>query len=181
MIKKKYFKLIGITTLATMLVFGMVACMKKNNTEILSYAPVYGSLTELTNIQSESPKPFINAGKIYKYLNYTFQIDNGEGIHVINSTDPLNPQKISFIKVKGCSEISIKNNILYTDNHVDLVGIDISNINTIQVVSRLEKVFPGVNQEYPPIEGIFFECADPAKGVVIGWTQKMLTNPKCKR
>lgn len=173
--------IIAITAFTTILIFSMVACIKNNNKEVLGYAPIYGSLLDMTDIKSEAPKPFVNAGKIYLYQNYTFQMDNGEGIHIINSANPSNPVKIGYIKVKGCSEISIKNNILYTDNHRDLVGINISNINAIQVQSRLEKVFPGVNQEVPPAEGIFFECADPAKGTVIGWTQKMLTNPKCKR
>ena len=181
MFKKRSFPLIIITSLTTLCLFGMIACIKNSNKEILGYVPAYGSLADLTEVKSEPAKPIVNAGKIYLYQNYTFQIENGEGIHIINSTDPSNPQKIGFIKVKGCSEISVKNNILYTDNHRDLVGINISNINAIQVVSRLEKVFPGTNQEYPPAEGVFFECVDPAKGAVIGWTEKMLTNPKCKR
>lgn len=181
MIRKSNIPLIALTALTTLLLFGMVACIKNNNKEILGYAPVYGSLLDLTEVKSEMSKPFVNAGKIYKYAQYTFQIENGEGIHVINSSNPSAAQKIAFIKVKGCSEISIKNNILYTDNYRDLIGINISNINAVQVVSRLEKVFPGTNQEYPPVDGVFFECADPAKGTVIGWTQKMLTNPKCKK
>jgi len=171
----------AITACTTLLIFGMLACIKNNNAEILGYAPVYGSVVDLTEIKSEAPRPVVNAGKIYLYQNMTFQIENGEGIHIINCADPSNPVRTGFIKVKGCSEISIRNNILYTDNHRDLAGIDISQINAIQVVSRIEKVFPGVNQEYPPVEGVFFECADAAKGTVIGWTQKMLTNPKCKK
>ncbi len=178
---KSNIHIIVITTLVTLLLFGALSCMKSNNTEVLGYAPVYGSLADITEVKSEPAKPITNAGKIYLYQNYTFQMENGEGIHIINSSDPSNPQKIGFIKVKGCSEISIKNNILYTDNHRDLVGINISNINAVQPISRLEKVFPGIDQESPPVDGVFFECVDPAKGTVIGWTQKMLSNPKCKK
>jgi hypothetical protein len=164
------------------MLFGIVACIKdETKKEVLGYAPVYGSTAEMSIIKNDTIKPFVNAGKIYQYQNYTFQLENGEGIHIINSMDPANPQKIGFIKVSGCSEISIKNNILYTDNHRDLVGINISNINNVQVVSRLEKVFPGVNQEYPPVAGVSFECVDANKGVVISWTEKLLVNPKCKR
>ncbi len=173
--------MILLTALATLMLFVWVACTKQNNREVLGYAPVYGSPTDLKDIKSETPKPIVNAGKIYQYQQYTFQIENGEGIHVINSSDPSSPQKVSFIKVKGCSEISIKNNILYTDNVRDLVAININDLNAVSVVSRLEQVFPGVDQEYPPVSGIFFECVDPAKGYVISWTQKMLNNPRCKR
>ena len=178
--KNKRF-LVVITALVTISLFTTVACIKNNNKEVLGYAPVYGSLIDIKDIKSVAVKPYTNAGKIYQYQNYNFQIENGEGIHIINSSDPTNPQKIGFIKVKGCSEISIRNNILYTDNLRDLVGINISNINSIQVVTRIEDVFNGVSQETPPVEGVFFECVDASKGVVIGWAQKMLTNPKCKR
>jgi hypothetical protein len=181
MTKKINFCIIAVTCLATLLVFSLAACIKNANDSILGYAPVYSDATEVNEIKGEAPRPIVHAGKIYQYLHYTFQIENGEGIHVINSSDPSSPFKIAFIKVTGCSEISIRNNILYTDNLRDLVGIDISNISNAQLVSRTEGVFTGIDQEFPPVEGVFFECADPAKGTVIAWTQKMLSNPKCKR
>lgn len=173
--------LAACTAVATLLLFGAVACIKQTDQTVLGYAPVYGNLADLKTISADGPQAIVHAGKIYAYQGYTFQIENGEGIHVIQSSDPAHPAKIGFIRVKGCSEISIRNNILYTDNHRDLVGIQISNPNQISVVSRLSEVFPGVNQEYPPVSGTYFECADAKKGTVIAWTEKLLTNPKCKR
>lgn len=174
-------RLIGYTAAATLLLFLAAACIKQPDKTMLGYAPVYGNLSDLKIISSEPPTPIVHAGKIYQYQNYTFQIENGEGIHVIESSDPSQPVKKAFIRVKGCSEMSIRNNILYTDNHRDLVGIQISDINQVAVVSRLQDVFPGVNQEYPPVTDTYFECADAAKGTVIAWTEKLLTNPQCKR
>ena len=174
-------RLIGLSAAATLLLFGVVACIKQNDLTVLGYAPVYGSAADLKNISSAPPQPIVHAGKIYQYQQYTFQIEQGEGIHVIESSKPSQAVKTAFIRVKGCSELSIRNNILYTDNHRDLVGIQISDIQQIKVVSRLPDVFPGTNQEYPPARDTYFECADPAKGMVIGWTEKLLTNPKCKR
>ncbi len=179
--QKTMTRIVVLTASTVLLLFGMIACVKTQDFEVTGYAPVYGNLNDLKVIQREAPKPIVNAGKIYQYGIYTFQIENGEGIHVINSSDLSNPQKVCFIKVKGCSEISIKNNMLFTDNYQDLVGINIADLNNISISSRLEKVFPGMNQEYPPVAGVYFECTDASKGIVIGWTEKLLTNPKCKR
>ncbi len=181
MLRNSTYRNVLLTASTTLLLFGIIACVKTKTLEVTGYVPVYGNLNDLKIIQSEAPRPIVNAGKIYQYMNYTFQLENGEGIHIINSSNLSNPQKIGFIKVKGCSEISIKNNILFTDNHQDLVGINISDIQNVTLSSRLEKVFPGVQQEYPPVAGVYFECVDASKGIVIGWTEKLLTNPKCKR
>jgi hypothetical protein len=174
--KNRWLLILGVS-IATLITFGFAACIKKNDLSVLGYSPVYGSSTDMLVVKSESPQKIVNAGKIYQYGNYTFQMENGEGIHIINTSSR---SKLGFIRVKGCSEISIRNNILYTDNFRDLVSIDISNINDVKVVDRLSTVFPGINQEYPPYMG-YFECVDPSKGTVIGWTQKVLTNPKCRR
>lgn len=166
-----------LTGIATLLTFGLAACLQKKDLQVLGYAPVYGSNTDLSIVKSDAPQKIVNAGKIYQYGGYTFQMENGEGIHIISTSSRT---KLGFIRVKGCSEISIKNNVLYTDNFRDLVSIDISNIQDVKEVARLSTVFPAINQEYPPYMG-YFECVDPTKGTVISWTQKLLTNPKCRR
>ena len=71
--------------------------------------------------------------------------------------------------------------MLYANNLNDLVTLDISDINDIRLVNRLENAF-----EQEVIDGIFpsgfsgfFECADPEKGIVIGWEERLLTRPQC--
>jgi hypothetical protein len=49
------------------------------------------------------------------------------------------------------------------------------------LVNRIENAFPQINQEYPPFTGVYFECVDPSKGVVIGWEEKQIDQPKCRR
>lgn len=181
MIKNSKRSVVLVTSIVTMLIFGMIACVEKNPTEIMGYAPVYGNPSQMHEIKSMPARAIVNGGKIYQYSPFTFQIENGVGIHVINSSNPSNPQKIGFIQVAGCSEIAAQNGILYTDNYRDLVALNITNINSVVVESRLEKVFPGVNQQMPPYAGEYFECVDPTKGEVIGWTEKLLIKPKCKR
>lgn len=169
-----------LRTTTAIFLAGMVAC-KPTPQKVLGYAPVYASAETLDNIEFLSPQPIVNGGKIYQYQQITFQMETGKGIHIINSSNPSSPQKIGFIKIGGASEISVKNNILYTDNYRDLVGISIANLASPNVISRIEDVFPATEQSYPPHEGVYFECADPEKGIVVDWTEKQLENPKCKR
>jgi hypothetical protein len=68
---------------------------------------------------------------------------------------------------------------LYADNAVDLVALDITNPADVKLLKRIENAFP--NQSFPPHTGVNFECADPAKGVVVGWEKVQLQNPKCFR
>lgn len=145
------------------------------------YAPVYALRQTVNTIAVESAKPTTRPGKIYAYGNYLFQVEQNEGIHIINNTNPQQAQKVAFLKVPMASEIAIKSGYLYTNNLNDLVVFDLNNVVAPQLVHRLENAFPVIDQTYPPVSGVFFECADPSKGVVIGWDFKMLNNPKCRR
>ena len=151
------------------------------NFSTVGYRPIYASQQQASSISMEGVRPTTQAGKIYAYGNYLFQVEQNEGIHVIDNSVPQNAQKIAFIKVPTCSEIAIRSNFLYTNNVNDLVVIDISNIQSPQVVQRLAGAFPVINQSHPNQSGVYFECPDPSKGVVIGWKEEMITNAQCRR
>lgn len=170
-----------LTVVIAMSLFSWVACTNKTNQTILGYAPVYIDPASSQVITFNPAQPMVNTGKIYQYKQSTFQIETGKGIHVINSSNPNSPQKVGFISIPGCHEISVKNDILYTDNFRDLIAINISNLNQLSLSARIEKVFPETNQLMPPHEGAYFECADPSKGLIIDWKETLLENPKCKR
>jgi hypothetical protein len=59
--------------------------------------------------------------------------------------------------------------------------LNLSNIASPQVVNRVADAFPPVDQSYPPITRGYFECPDASKGIVIGWEEKLVQNPKCRR
>lgn len=169
-----------VTSVLTLLIFGVVACVKKKN-EIMGYAPIYGNPSEMHKIESQGVQPIVNGGKIYAFQNYTFQVEAGKGVHIIQNNSLTDANKIDFINIPGCTNIAVKNNILYADNYTDLIGIDINNIHSVAVISRIENTFQAVSQQVPPYEGVFFECVDANKGAVIGWTEKLLINPKCRK
>ena len=157
------------------------SCTSSSSREEWGYVPIYATTADLNNIHSTTPQPTQLAGKIYRYGQWIFQVEQGKGIHVIDATQRTAPQKTSFIYVPGCSELSVRSNKLYTNNYRDLVAIDISQPQQIAVLHRLENIFPGVSQEYPPQSGAWFECPDPKRGTVIAWTEQLIKNPKCQR
>lgn len=117
------------------------------------------------------PKSIKNAGKIYAYNNLIFVSDESLGIQVIDNTNPENPQTKAYIKIPGNVDISIKNNYLYADSSIDLFVFDISNVDKIQFVSRLDDVFENYNYNYPEdVQGYDFSEFDPSTQIIVGWS-----------
>jgi hypothetical protein len=60
---------------------------------------------------------------------------------VIDNSNPSNPVFVSFIKIPGNGDMSIRNNVLYADSYTDLVALDISDPADAKEISRVENVF----------------------------------------
>ncbi len=168
-----------IITLA--LAFTLASCNSNAPKSIIGWEPVYVSTATLHAIAIHEPRSTQSAGRIYKYGNqYSFQIDNGNGIHVIDNSNPALAQKIKFIQIPGVADLSIRNGILYTNNAQDLVAISLQNMQDLKIINRIEQIFPGVSQHVPPETNAWFICPDPQKGTVVRWEKKMIHNPTCK-
>ena len=148
-----------------------------NNT---AYRPVYASQEELTRIETQSPRPLRKPGKIYVRDNYLCVNELGEGIHVIDNSDPTKPEKIAFLSILANYDLAVKGNYLYADNGRDLVVFDISNPLAIKTVKRVEKAIP--QYDFPPYQNIYFECVDTKKGTVVSWEKVSVSSrPACFR
>ena len=111
--------------------------------EYILYEPVFITPEEIVEAtRLEEPREFQQLGKIYLLGNLVFINELNEGIHIIDNTDPANPQKLSFLSIPGNHDMAAKGDILYADSYVDLVTFDISDIQNIQTVSRESSVFP---------------------------------------
>lgn len=142
--------------------------------KVWGYKPVYGTDSSAKKISYLStPQPVVSQGNIYAFRNYIFQLDPGLGIHVIDNSTPSAAHKIGFITVRGCSEISIKNDKLYSNSYDDLVVIDFSNLQNVHEYSRLKGVFTeyryGSPISFPPGNG-YYECPSYDK-LVTGWVK----------
>jgi hypothetical protein len=113
-------------------------------------------------------------GKIYFKDNYILVSERYLGVHLIDNTDPKNPVKKGYISVPGCVDMAMKDNILYVDNAVDLVAIDISQIATgqIAVKKRVKDTFP----ELMPPDGLSIPYKystenRPKNSVIVNWSK----------
>ncbi len=127
--------------LVVMVCFQLTNCNSDDDTnELLDpvavTVPVIKSKSEFRNSISIRGAQSTNSdGKIYVYNDLLFYIAQNSGIHIFNNENPETPQNIAFIDLEGVNDISVKNDILYTDNFMDLVVFDISNISDIQLVN----------------------------------------------
>jgi len=133
--------------------------------------PQVMSKAEFRNSVEILPSQTIDeAGKIYVYQDYIFVNDEFKGVHIIDNSNPASPQQISSIKIPGNVDISIKDNYLFADSSIDLLVFDISNINNIQMVERLEDVFSYYNYQIPVGTDVAeFGDYNPENDVIVGW------------
>jgi hypothetical protein len=139
--------------------------------------PIYMSFNDFRSSFKKSEAEEISLpGKMYFKDGYLFVNEVGKGIHVINNSDPSNPQKIAFYEIMGNVDMAIRGNILFADSYIDLVAIDISDVNNPVEVARLENVFPEIAPEgdmwYP------YAMVDRSKGVIVGWEVKTITEER---
>ena len=175
------------------LISGLLLCILISNCEIIEFEvdepvgtvegvrPIYASSENWNKIIATDPQPIEYLGKIYYKDNHVFVNERNKGIHIINNTDPNNPTPIKFIQIIGNEDIAIKGNILYADNITDLVAIDISDLDNIQVTSRTENLYSESKKNYPDGYSGYFECVEADRGIIIGWEEAVLDNPKCLR
>jgi hypothetical protein len=166
-------KIIPIITLLSVFSFFFYSCEDSTYKEYKGYAPVYLSYKDLRAAVTEEQRTDLkNPGKIYFKDNYIFIVEELEGIHVYDNTDPASPVKKTFIKLPGVVDISISGFIMYADSYIDLVVIDVEDINNIHEVGRVKDIFPYTvpvyKTDYPTTN------IDKEKGVVLKWELKTI-------
>jgi hypothetical protein len=138
------------------------------------YEPILLKKPELqSSIFMQPAREFTNTGKIYLYSDKIFMVDLYTGIHIIDNSNPQSPQKTGFIYIPGVVDMAIRNNILYADNAVDLVAINLENYPQILVIDRVEDIFP--EHTPPDLTYIPYQYTPrhrPLNTVIVGWVKK---------
>ena len=161
------------TSLILLSILALSGCQDKIYESYMANAPVYMSYTELRSaVVSETARDIENPGKIYFKDDYVFVNELMEGVHVFDVSDPSNPENLTFIEIPGNVDIAIKENVLYADSYVDMVAIDVSDLDNIQEVGRIEGVFPYTLPEYDNKYRV--AKVDEDKGVVVDWEIKQV-------
>src|SRR5690606_8471733 len=123
-----------------------------------------------TSVTIIAPRPIEEAGKVYTYGDYILINDKYQGDHIIDNSNPSQPGRTGFIQSPGNVDISVKDDRLFADSLMDLVVLDISDMDNIKTVNRLENVL----QSYVPFPiGAFVEdqfSYDMQNEILVGWT-----------
>lgn len=131
-------------SLASMILLGGCLQDKCQSTAVYTmYEPVYKLPEEMRQpINTVGPRSLENPGKIYYYQDYLFINELRKGIHIIDNRNPSNPVPVSFIEIPGNVDMAVRQNILYADNYIDLVSLDITVPTNPVFLARTESVFP---------------------------------------
>ena len=148
------------------------SCEKEDDTDLSIVAvPVTVSMAEFrASVKIQEPKSIKESGKIYSWKDYIFINDKNDGVHIIDNTDPFNPKNIKFLKIPRNMDIAVRDEKLYADNGMDLVVFDISDMNAISEVARVENVFPNYYTVAPEgVSFVDFENFDYQNEVIVGY------------
>jgi len=153
--------------------FGNCIEFDVNGTCINTYdqrTPTYMSYADLRSaVKVSEPRALTSVSRIYLYNNYIFANELNEGIHIIDNSTPSTPKRLGFIEIPGNLDIAIRDNALYADSYIDLVTLDLSDMENIYEVSRVEGVFPYNSRQNIPDNVRLSGNIDKSLGVVVGY------------
>lgn len=135
------------------------------------YVPVLMKRTELEkSIAVMEPRELSNPGKIYIKSDTLYIVEKYKGVHVILNSDPANPEIKHFIRIPGVVDVAVKGSVLFADNAVDLVSVDMSNLPEISVLDRKMEVFPELTPpDYTYVPYQFSQDYRPENTVIVEW------------
>lgn len=137
-------KIKGLIPCFTVLFLGLLMGFGWEDENYNEYKPIFMQRVEMEkNIVVDEPRLISNPGKIYLKDNYILINEKYKGIHVVDNSYPEHPSNIAFIRVDGCIDMAVKDNVLYADNAVDLIAIKYNPaFAEIEVTKRIKNVFP---------------------------------------
>jgi len=172
---KKFMLLVGLSIIA------LTGCENKV-TEMVTYkinVPVFMATETFRNSVKVTAEPhaITSIGKMCFFNNYLYISEPEKGIHIINNTDPANPQQTGFIELLGNADLAIRNGMLYADSYIDLIWFDVSNPALPLLKGRLDSIFPNAFPMTQNQYGIDYQTiyAGSNKGIITGWVVKEKT------
>ncbi|GAB3418387.1 hypothetical protein GCM10027516_13070 [Niabella aquatica] len=146
----------------------------------MGYEPVYEDITSFLAVTYQPQGQAVqNGGKIYLLGDTLYQVETDKGIHIIDISDKAKPKNTGFIAIKGCREVAVQGNVIFTNNYTELLALRLESKGLSVLKRVLEAIAPDNSQALPPEKG-YFECPVTVPGKKItGWIKTELTDPKC--
>ncbi|MEL6989907.1 MAG: hypothetical protein AAGK97_19015, partial [Bacteroidota bacterium] len=133
----KTFKILSFFVLVAML---SQSCLRDKciaTRDFVQFNPVFMTGNDLSyDVNTVSDRALVNPGKIYFYENYLFINEQGQGVHIYDNKNPESPSYVTFYNLPGNFDIAIRNDVMYADNPLYLMAIDIQDIENPSLKSR---------------------------------------------
>jgi hypothetical protein len=160
------------------LVLILVGC-ENNSEDIYRYSkiisqskeyPVYLDMSVIANIQVKAKLPQTSPFKILCNDKYYFVGEMLKGIHVYEKTGG-SVRYLCFIECKYIKDFELTNNLLYCNNFVDLVVIDVTNPLQINLLHRQKNQF----NRFTSYANYWNIPSVAGKGIIVGTESHVLT------
>lgn len=113
--------------LSIILLLGACQDKCKQTTTYVKYTPITKNIDDVRNsLAVENTRELQDPGKIYTYGELLYIVDRGRGIHIVDNSDPSNPQFTQFIALDGCEDVAMRGNLLYANQGPDIVVLNTS-------------------------------------------------------
>lgn len=135
-----------------------------------NFEPIMISRTDLeASFEVTTAREIENPGKLWVYNNFILLVEQYRGIHIINNSNPNNPQRIGFVNIIGCTELAARDGILYANNAIDLIGVKATqDFSSLEVVSRNRNVLPMISSPEHWNDDYFINKL-PENMIIIRW------------
>jgi hypothetical protein len=112
-----------------------------------SYEPIMMSRVDLeASFAVEPAREIESPGKLWVFNNYIMLVEQYRGIHLIDNTNPNDPQRVAFLRIEGCTELAVRDGIIYANNAIDLIGVKASaDFTSMELMSRNRSVLPSIS------------------------------------
>lgn len=131
-----FFLFIGIA------ISSFTSCLRdqcEENRVFNQYTPVFLNINTLrSEITTSNQRALTNPGKIYYYKQYLMINEQGKGIHIYDNSNPESPSYVIFYNIPGNFDLAVKDDVLYADNAIDLISINLESITNPTIVHRVE-------------------------------------------
>lgn len=129
-----------------------------------AYTPVFMSYDEIRGAVASGPvQDLTQPGKIFIKGDWLFVNEAFKGIHVIDNSNPTQPNPVGFITIPGNIDLAVRGNYLYADSYMDLVTMDITDPTAVVEVDRKLDVLPT------------HAVVHPDSGVIIDYLEHLVT------
>lgn len=166
--------IVSLFTLSAIILFS--SCERElKEKPVKGYIPLYENEIDKTVKLNQAPRTLSNPGKIYVYGNMLFVNERGNGIHVIDNTNPESPVKLAYHEILGCDNMAVKNGIMYVGYGYGMLSIDMNAPAAAELLNFIQ--YPGPEATQPDRvtsikdnNGLInYICPDSNKGAIIGW------------